>query len=1148
MSTSETAPANASALIPARRVLVDAESANRRLGHENLGFLSETHGFLPVERPRLALPRSHQVWDETAADLPEMFRTLTLRTRLDRLPILSAAEEALPEGDLYRAAAILGILAHAYHYVEAAPYPGLPDSVVRPWAEVSRRLQRPAPHLSFIDLNIYNWRLINPHAADPMRMENLSLLIPIVGNEDERRFQCTPIEIIARFTPVLGAVVRAQEAVQADAAEALKRELILIADAFQALTHTTFMKVNPNAYHPLYVDPVVWGKTVAPIATPFQDNKAIPGPSGTAIPTFTLMDIFFGRTGFASVVGHETDRTRAWFPPHWQAFLSAAEQISVPDYVQRSGDEELAGLFQQAMEAYSGENGLLGRHRLKAYGFLDLSFKAGRSRTLGGFDGGFEDRLWDRMDDELEIARQERYSRYPESCHFVRLKRVEDLTSASATPVRRVVLDTRGTGLRYQPGDRCAILPENTAELVERTLAALRASGDEPISLTAPWRAAVQLRDGYQAAQVLSLRTLLTFGRIRPVSRAAAKTLQALTHNETLHRIVEARAEDQWELWDVLNLLATHGFNPKRLWKAAPGEREHIAQLVPPETFRMYSISSVMAPAGMGVEAPGQAVDEIHLTIGGLNYLTSDTALSHAEARAGTASAFLSRLTEAPTAQRRISIKVVHPPRFSLPADPTRPVVMLAGGTGIAPFRGLLHARAAQPGGGENWLFYGARTRADLYYLDEWEALAAAHKLQLRVAFSQEATRLQFDGRQFVFEAGPRRRLGDEILDPENAQRLWELVQAGAYFYVCGRTGFAKTVREGLLAVLAQNGKAPHEHFNRLVGEDRYLQEIFTTYPGPQFDQHQLYPASEIVLHNNPQDGYWMVINGRVYDVSAFAHQHPGGLKIIQSYAGMDATVAYRRAQHDVNPEVDSLTGMFEIGAVRRLNFGPVWGLAVSPKGLRFISLEDLYGAWIRFLYAVVEMENALLNDYSLRAEQVTYDERRGAPRPSPYRTQLLLQTHERFLRDYVSKSTGATLDHLWAITGGLCSEHHDYRWARQQVDQLEASPAARLARALGPRLLEKLSASASRPVDVQALLTQLEPRLADLAEIDLRFLSDLKHALRRGVQVFELHERHTLTHSRQLLLEIVQSLPQALGDYYERVARLIADQAGALE
>ena len=62
-------------------------------------------------------------------------------------------------------------------------------------------------------------------------------------------------------------------------------------------------------------------------------------------------------------------------------------------------------------------------------------------------------------------------------------------------------------GLRCRAGDRCAILPENGADSVQRTLAALQATGDEPIALTTEWRAAVQLRDGYRDARVLSLRS-----------------------------------------------------------------------------------------------------------------------------------------------------------------------------------------------------------------------------------------------------------------------------------------------------------------------------------------------------------------------------------------------------------------------------------------------------------------------------------------------------------------------------------------------------------------------------------------------------------------------------------------------------------------
>lgn len=1095
-------------MIPARRVLTEAEATNRRLGHENFGFLSASHGFMPIETPRLHLASSHQIWDEVAAELPELFRTLGLRRRLDAMPILSA--ESLPDGDLYRAAAILGIFAHAYHYVESAPYERIPDSILKPWAEVSQRLHRPAPHLSFIDLNIYNYRLIDPSAPDPMRMENLRLLIPIVGNEDERRFQCTPIEIVARFTPLLSTVIRAQEAAHRDDRFALKGELAQLADAFSTLTHSSFMKVNPNAYHPLYVDPVVWGKTVAPLATPFQQGNTIPGPSGTAIPTFTLMDIFFGRSSYSTTVGHETDRTRAWFTPHWQALLNAAEEISVPEYVKKINDPELTGLFQQALEAYSGETGLIGRHRLKAYGFLDLSFKAGRSRTLGGFDGGFEDRLWDRMDDELERARQERYIRTPATCHFVRIKQVEPLTAGDVPPVSRVTLDISGTGIRYQPGDRCAILPENDPQLVELTLQALRATGDEPIPLNAVWRTAVQLRDGYQDSVVLSLRTLLTFGRIRPVMRAIAKTLYAVTNNETLHHILEARAEDQWELWDLLNVLAEGGFNPKRLWKATLGEREHITRIVPPETFRTYSISSIM---------DGGNANEMQLTIGGLRYQTRETPVSRAATRTGTGSSFLGRVTAIPESEaRRISIKIIHPPRFSLPADASRPIVMFAGGTGIAPFRSMLRARVAESK--ENWLFFGTRTQAELYYQNEWMQMVSDGRLHLHTAFSQEDTSV------------PRGYIDAIMLAPEVKEKLWELIEQGAYFYVCGRTGFAKTVMTAMQRIIIEKlgEEKGREFFYRLVGEDRYMQEVFTTYGGAQFEQETVSPASEVVLHNNPEDGHWFIINGRVYDLSEFAHLHAGGLKIIQSYAGMDATISYKKVQHDVNPEVDSLLGMYQLGAVRRLSFGAQGGVAITSRGLQFVSLTQLYETWVRFLYVVVEMENALLNDYSIRDEQVTHDEKRGEVHPSLYRTQLLLQTHERFLRDYLAKVSGRPLEELWALTSGLCSTNQDYRWMKAQIAEIEASAAAQAVHRLGADVLARISSASLGELSESEKLTSL------LSHADREFLKAMKLALRTGVQVFEKYECHVISRGASELLEVLRSMPVVLRKYYQEL------------
>jgi hypothetical protein len=67
-------------MIPARLILTTASQANKRLGHENLGSLSESHGFLPTKPLSLQLPSGYEVWDEMAENLPELFQTLTVPT------------------------------------------------------------------------------------------------------------------------------------------------------------------------------------------------------------------------------------------------------------------------------------------------------------------------------------------------------------------------------------------------------------------------------------------------------------------------------------------------------------------------------------------------------------------------------------------------------------------------------------------------------------------------------------------------------------------------------------------------------------------------------------------------------------------------------------------------------------------------------------------------------------------------------------------------------------------------------------------------------------------------------------------------------------------------------------------------------------
>jgi ferredoxin-NADP reductase len=61
---------------------------------------------------------------------------------------------------------------------------------------------------------------------------------------------------------------------------------------------------------------------------------------------------------------------------------------------------------------------------------------------------------------------------------------------------------------------------------------------------------------------------------------------------------------------------------------------------------------------------------------------------------------------------------------------PLRDTVFIATGTGIAPFRSMLHWLLAESGrhqGHQFWLLFGARREQDIYYCEEFERLAADH-------------------------------------------------------------------------------------------------------------------------------------------------------------------------------------------------------------------------------------------------------------------------------------------------------------------------------------------------------------------------------------------------------------------------------------
>lgn len=60
------------------------------------------------------------------------------------------------------------------------------------------------------------------------------------------------------------------------------------------------------------------------------------------------------------------------------------------------------------------------------------------------------------------------------------------------------------------------------------------------------------------------------------------------------------------------------------------------------------------------------------------------------------------------------------------------------------------------------------------------------------------------------------------------------------------------------------------------------------------------YSYAEVAKHNTPAD-LWMVIDDKVYDVTKFQTEHPGGEEVLIEMAGKDATNEFNDVGHSTD-------------------------------------------------------------------------------------------------------------------------------------------------------------------------------------------------------------------------------------------------------
>jgi ferredoxin--NADP+ reductase len=229
-----------------------------------------------------------------------------------------------------------------------------------------------------------------------------------------------------------------------------------------------------------------------------------------------------------------------------------------------------------------------------------------------------------------------------------------------------------------------------------------------------------------------------------------------------------------------------------------------------PHKIRLYSIASTRH---------GDHLDDktVSLCVRKLEYKHPESG----EKVEGVCSTFLTNLAVG------ADVKITGPvgKEMLLPSDPNATIIMMATGTGIAPFRAFIwrmfKEQAQNPDyqfKGLAWLFFGVAYTANVLYKEELEALQDEFPDNLKVtnAISREQQNAQ-GGKMYI-----QHRI------QENADQLWELVQKeNTHVYICGLKGMEGGIDEGMASAASKNGVVWADYQRTLKKAGRWHVETY---------------------------------------------------------------------------------------------------------------------------------------------------------------------------------------------------------------------------------------------------------------------------------------------------------------------------------
>jgi cytochrome P450/NADPH-cytochrome P450 reductase len=357
--------------------------------------------------------------------------------------------------------------------------------------------------------------------------------------------------------------------------------------------------------------------------------------------------------------------------------------------------------------------------------------------------------------------------------------------------VHHVVLQLPATQA-FECGNYVAVLPVSPFALVQRALTRFGFSSETVVVVHATSsgeqaRAMLPIGEPLRATVLLEQYVELTL----PATRAQVELLAAhagdAESKAALQAILDNFASERSKRTTLLELL-------EQFQRVAVDFGAFIDAL-PAIRPRLYSISS----------SPRSDPAQVSLTVDVL------------DRRIGAASTFLAHARQGD--QVRVAVRASH--SFVAPADEA-PLLMIACGSGIAPFRGFVQHRALAPAGtavGEAHLFVGHRhPQVDALYADElheWQSkgVVSVHRAFSRIAGSRS------------------KHVQDELWhERELVNRL--LLAGTAHVFVCGSTELAGSVRQTLARIIAEQRNVSQEDADRAIADlqiaHRYAIDVFS--------------------------------------------------------------------------------------------------------------------------------------------------------------------------------------------------------------------------------------------------------------------------------------------------------------------------------